>query len=58
MDPAYLWRIEEGRQNLSRRNVARIAKALGVSLAVSLEGVDVSDLELGSRPYGRRGGDE
>lgn len=57
MDANYLWRIEAGRQNLSLRNVARLAKALGVTLAVLLEGVDVAGVELGSRPYGKRGDD-
>ena len=55
MDPNYLWRIEAGRQNLSLRNVARLAKALGVTLAALLDGIDVADIELGSRPYAKRG---
>lgn len=56
MDANYLWRIESGRQNLSLRNVARLAKALGVTLSVLLEGVDVADVPLSSRPYGRDAG--
>ncbi len=57
MDPNYLWRIEAGRQNLSLRNVARLAKALGVTLSVMLEGIDVEDIEVAKRPYGKRGGE-
>lgn len=53
MDANYLWRIESGRQNLSLRNVARLAKALGVTLSALLEGVDVADVPLSSRPYGK-----
>ena len=51
MDPNYLWRIEAGRQNLSLRNVARLAKALDVTLSVLLEGIDVAELELSGRSY-------
>lgn len=53
MDANYLWRIEAGQQNLSLRNVARLAKALGVTLSGLLEGIDVADVALSSRPYGR-----
>jgi len=54
MDVNYLWRIEAGRQNLSLRNVARLAKAFNVSLSELLQGVDVASVELGSRTYVRR----
>lgn len=57
MDPNYLWRIEAGRQNLSLRNVARLAKALGITLAQLLDGIDVAEVSLSSRPYGKRGDD-
>ncbi len=53
MDVNYLWRIEAGRQNLSLRNVARLAKALGVTLSQLFETVDVADIEFGRRPYFR-----
>lgn len=53
MDVNYLWRIEAGRQNLSLRNVARLAKALGVTLSELFETVDVTDVEFGRRPYVR-----
>lgn len=51
MDVNYLWRIEAGRQNLSLRNVARLAKALGVTLSELFETVDVTEVEFGRRPY-------
>ena len=35
----YLWRVEDGRQNLSLRNVARIATALPIALSELFEGV-------------------
>ena len=54
MDVNYLWRIEAGRQNLSLRNVARLAQALDVTLANFFDGIDVRDAELGRRPYAKR----
>jgi transcriptional regulator with XRE-family HTH domain len=51
MDVNYLWRIEAGRQNLSLRNVARLAKAMGITLSQLLDGVDVAEVELSSRTY-------
>ncbi len=56
MDANYLWRIEAGRQNLSLRNVARLAKAFDISLSELLEGVNVADVELGRRAYVKRAG--
>jgi transcriptional regulator with XRE-family HTH domain len=56
MDQNYLWRIEAGRQNLSLRTAARLAKALGVTLAQLFEGVNVIDVELGTRAYTKRAG--
>ena len=54
MDANYLWRIEAGRQNLSLRNVARLAKALELTLSELLEGIDVADVDLGPRAYAKR----
>lgn len=54
MDPNYLWRIEAGRQNLSLRNVARLAQALHVTLSELFHGIDVADLEFERRPYAKR----
>lgn len=55
----YLWRIEDGRQNLSLRTMSRLAIALGVPMSALLEGIDASRQSLAKRPY-RRGsaGDE
>lgn len=54
MDANYLWRVERGRQSLSFRNVARFAKVFGLTLSEFLEGIDVSEVSLASRPYGRK----
>ncbi len=58
MDPNYLWRITAGRQNLSLRNIARLAIALDVTLSELFEGVEISGIDLGSRGYARRGSTE
>lgn len=55
MDPNYLWRITAGRQNLSLRNIARLAVALDVTLSELFEGVSASDVDFGSRAYSRKG---
>ena len=57
MDVNYLWRIEAGRQNLSLRNVARLAKAFGLTLSDLLKGVDVGEIELDRRAYVKRNED-
>lgn len=57
MDPNYLWRIERGRQNLSLRNVARLARALGLGLSDLFVGVELGDVELESRAYVRKAQD-
>ena len=54
MDANYLWRIEQGRQNLSLRNIARLAKALGVTISELLEGIDATAVALGARSYVKR----
>lgn len=54
MDANYLWRVERGRQNLSFRNVARFARAFDLTLSQLLEGVDVRNVKLESRPYVKR----
>lgn len=54
---AYLWRIEAGRQNLSLRNLARIAKAFDITLSQLLDGVETSSIVLQNRPYAKRDGD-
>ncbi len=54
VSPAYLWRIEDGRQNLSLRTLARLAKVLEVSLAELFEGIDAEGVPLTNREYMRR----
>lgn len=53
MAPAYLWRLEQGRTLPSLRNLARLAKALEISLPDLLSEVDIALVELGNRPYDR-----
>lgn len=36
----YIWRVEEGRQNIQLGNIARLARGLGVSLAELTAGVE------------------
>ena len=40
LDPTYISGIERGLRNPGIRNVARLAKALGLTTATLLEGVD------------------
>lgn len=51
VSPTYLWRVEDGRQNLTLRNVGRFAKALGLSLSELLDGIETGSVELANRPY-------
>lgn len=51
---AYLWRVEDGRQNLSLRNLARIAKALDVTLSDLVHEIEVADVALENRDYARQ----
>ena len=51
---AYMWRVEDGRQNLSLRNLARIAKALNVTLSDLVDGIDVDAVALENRDYARQ----
>ena len=51
MDANYLWRIEAGRQNLSLRNVARLANAFGITLSELLAGISLDGIDLGRRAY-------
>ena len=54
MDANYLWRIEAGRQNLSLRNVARLAKAFEITLSELFAGIDVTSVDTDRRPYAKR----
>jgi transcriptional regulator with XRE-family HTH domain len=40
LDRTYVSGIERGRRNVSLRNLARLAKVFGVSLAVLMQGVE------------------
>jgi len=37
--PAYIWRVEEGRQNIQLHSIAKIAGAIGVTMAELFAGV-------------------
>jgi transcriptional regulator with XRE-family HTH domain len=52
----YLAKIEAGRQDISLRVLSRLAKALNVELVDLVDGIDISAVELGSRPYSRSSG--
>lgn len=52
---AYMWRVEDGRQNLSLRNLARLAKALDVSLSELVQGIELTSVSLENREYGASG---
>lgn len=49
MASRYLWRVEEGLQNVTFRNLVAIARGLDIPLALLLEGLE----ELVERPPGR-----
>ena len=48
---AYVWRVVEGRQNLSLRLLGRICLALEITLVELFRGVVVPPSIAGSRPY-------
>jgi transcriptional regulator with XRE-family HTH domain len=54
VSPAYLWRIEDGRQNISLRTLGRLARSLEVTLADLFDGVDAEGVALTNRDYVRR----
>ncbi|MBW3169415.1 helix-turn-helix domain-containing protein [Qipengyuania flava] len=47
----YLWKVEQGEILPTIRNAARMARALDVSLSHLMEDVDITQIELASRPY-------
>ena len=47
----YLWRLQDGQQNLSLRSMSRIAIALDVPMTALLEGIDPDPGTIGTRPY-------
>lgn len=58
VSPAYLWRIEDGRQNLSLRTLGRLAKSLSVTLAELFDGIDPEGVSMTNRSYARREDDD
>lgn len=50
----YIWRVEDGQQNLSLRNLARIAAGLRVPIADLLVGIDVDMAGDATRPWQRK----
>ncbi|RSU46919.1 helix-turn-helix domain-containing protein [Sphingobium yanoikuyae] len=54
----YLAKIEAGRQDISLRVLARLGKALTVELVDLVDGIDISAVELESRPYSRSSGSD
>lgn len=53
MTQRHLSAIEAGGQDVGIRTVARLCVVFGKSLAEMLDGVDLSPVELSSRPYNR-----
>lgn len=51
----YVWQVEKGEIVPTLRNAARMARVLNVSLAELMQDVDISEIELGSRPYRGKG---
>ena len=47
----YLWRLQDGQQNLSLRSISRVAIALGVPMSALFEGIDPDPDTIGTRPY-------
>lgn len=54
LSPGYAWRVEDGRQNLNLRTLARIALALNTEMSELLTDVPASLVSPSNRPY-RRG---
>lgn len=53
----YVWRVEDGRQNLNLRSLSRFAVALQVPLTALLEGIEPANSSLAKRQWQRRGTD-
>jgi transcriptional regulator with XRE-family HTH domain len=54
--PRYLWRVEEGRQNIQLGNIAKIATGLGVTLSELMAGVEALVANPVERPPVKRRG--
>jgi DNA-binding Xre family transcriptional regulator len=51
MSQQYLWRLEDGQQNLNLRTLAKVALALDVPMSALLEGIEPDATQLRKRPY-------
>ncbi|NJR80050.1 helix-turn-helix domain-containing protein [Sphingomonas corticis] len=51
MSDKYVWRVEAGEVLPGLRNLVRLAQALGVPLAVLVDGVDATPIEPRNRSY-------
>lgn len=47
----YLWRLEDGQQNLNLRSISRLAIALDVPMTALLEGIDPDPSTVKKRAY-------
>ena len=50
----YLWRLENGQQNVNLKTLARLALALDVPMAAILQGIEPDPVALKKRPYVKR----
>lgn len=51
MSAAYLWRLEDGRQNVNLRTLVKLAVGLGVTLSALFEGIEVPANAPAKRAY-------
>ncbi|WP_162242945.1 helix-turn-helix domain-containing protein [Sphingomonas sp. Leaf412] len=50
LSPAYIWRIEDGRQNVQLRTLIRIAQGLGTTVAELTAGLEAKIAATGTIP--------
>lgn len=50
----YLWRLENGQQNVNLKTLARLALALDIPMAAILQGIEPDPVALKKRPYVKR----
>jgi transcriptional regulator with XRE-family HTH domain len=53
----YLWRVEQGQQNLNLRSISRLAIALDLQMTALLEGIEPDPSTVRKRAYRRTGAD-
>lgn len=56
MTKGYLWRVENGRQNLSIRSLSRVARAFSTTMSALLANIEADPGTLGARAYSWRAG--